>query len=278
MELDDIAEKQQELGNEVIRDLANWKKYAVSKKTPEYFEKRRKITEKFIEDTDQKHIVAESIRDKDHSYFKRKFIEQIREAEAETSKYLEECEKKFVMTLQPRSTVATRKPSTSEDTKQMIQTMTAQPYAESSYNAKQTLLDDWEYVEKKMNEYGRTKTNSPMNISRQTASKTDSRRQEYQNSRDRHSSFHREILALPNSDLESAKRIKDLDDTAEECHQAISNLGVDTSSWGTFITHIIATNIESTSPARASGNQDIEEDVWHTPMKAMSFHTETTPT
>ncbi|KAK9877299.1 hypothetical protein WA026_017691 [Henosepilachna vigintioctopunctata] len=75
------------------------------------------------------------------------------------------------MTLQPRSTVATRKPSTSEDTKQvmaqqrriklqqnrisnimddlkMIQTMTAQPYADSLYEAKQTLLDDWEYVKR----------------------------------------------------------------------------------------------------------------------------------
>ncbi|KAK9884371.1 hypothetical protein WA026_005320 [Henosepilachna vigintioctopunctata] len=158
--------KQQELGNEIIRNLVNWKKDAVSKKTPEYFEKRRKISEKLIEDTDQDHIVAESIRDEDQSYFRSKFIEQIREDGAETLKYLEECEKKLVMTLQPRSTVATRKTSTSKDTKQvvaqqrriklqhnrisnilddlkMIQIMTAQPYVDNLYKAKQTLLDDW---------------------------------------------------------------------------------------------------------------------------------------
>ncbi|KAK9892784.1 hypothetical protein WA026_021975 [Henosepilachna vigintioctopunctata] len=152
-------------GNEIIRNLANWKKDAVSRKTPEYFEKRRKITEKLIKDTDQNHIVAKSMGDVDHSYFRRKFIKQIREAGVETLKYSEKCEKKLVIALQPRSTVATREPSTSEDTKQvmaqqriiklqqnrisnimddlkMIQTMTVQPYADSLYKAKQTLLDD----------------------------------------------------------------------------------------------------------------------------------------
>ncbi|KAK9877791.1 hypothetical protein WA026_019471, partial [Henosepilachna vigintioctopunctata] len=55
-----------------------------------------------------------------HSHFRSKFREQIREAGAETLKYLEECGKKWAMTLQLRSTVATRKPSTSEDTKQVM--------------------------------------------------------------------------------------------------------------------------------------------------------------